>query len=219
MSAARQNSAGGVVFVLVAIAVLLLVFAKGKPENEKVESRLGSLQLTVRSWAERGWDYFRSQASRRVVRDNLTMARIQQKEYLFTCDRTRELLDVIRVERRAWSKLQSESDRRMRALERCPELFKAATGFLQGGDSWTEAQTADLDYAAFTIATLTAPTRASFEDQNGDYVPGEDVQSHLLKVQAWLDGIVSEFRTRRLGLKEVFRKLDSGIGCYEGESE
>jgi len=61
------------------------------------------------------------------------------------------------------------------------------------------------------------PTRASFEDPNGDYVPGEDAQSHLLKVQAWLDGIVSELRTRRLGLTNVFRKLDSGTGFEDDE--
>lgn len=218
MSGARQSSGGGVLIFLLAIAALVIVLGKGKPGNEKLESHLGSLQLNARSWAERAWDYVRSQADRTAVRDNLTFKRLQQKEYLFTCERTRKLLDSIRTERRAWSKLQRESDRRMRALERCPALFKAATGFLQGGESWTDAQTADLDNAAFVLETLTAPTRASFQDRNGDYVPGEDVQSHLLKVQAWLDGIVSEYRTRRLGLKEVFRKIDSGIGCdTEGE--
>jgi len=217
MSGTRQGSGGGVLVFLLAIAALVIVLGKAKPENG--ETRLGSLQLNVRTWAERLWDSVRPQAERRAIRDNLTFCKLQQREYLFTCERTRELLATIRAERRAWAKLQRESDRRMRALERCPALLKAANGFLQGGESWTEAQTADLDYAAFTIETLTAPTRVSFEDPNGDYVPGEDVQSHLLKVQAWLDGIVSEFRTRRLGLTNVFRKLDSGSGCFEDESE
>jgi len=216
MSTARKSSGGGVLIFLLAIAVLVVVLGKGK--SEKVEARLGSLQLNVRSWAERVWDYFRSQADRRAVRDNLTFCQLQQKEYLDKCERTKQLLDAIRGERRAWAKLQRETDRRMRSLERCPALLKTATKYLEGGESWTDAQTVDLDNAAFILETLTAPTRISFAEPNGDYVPGEDVQSHLLKVQAWLDGIVSEFRTRRLGLTEVFRKLDSGIGC-DTESE
>lgn len=212
MSSPRSSSGSGMIIFFLAIAVLVFVLA-GKKDHA-VHVRLGWLQPITRSILIRLRDLPRSVDERIAITDEQTFKRLRQKDYLNRCARAAQSVEEANVERRAWTAIEREAQRRKVSLERCPALLKAAKGFLSSGASWAEVQTESLDDLAFAVETMTAPTRASFDDPSGDYLPGEDVQSHLLKVQEWLDEIVSEYRSRRISMTHVFRKLDSGTGCY-----
>lgn len=211
MSGSRTSSGGGMIIFLLAVAALVLVLA-GKKDHA-VHVRLGWLQPITRSILIRLRDLPRSVEERIAITDEQTFKRLRQKDYLNRCARAAQSVEEAHVERRAWTEIEHEAQRRKVSLERCPALLKSAKAFLSSGASWTDVQTESLEDLAFAVETLTAPTRASFDDPNGDYLPREDVQGHLLKVQEWLDEIVSEYRSRRVGMRQVFQKLDTGTGC------